>query len=161
MGFAAGRRGALLDAAVAAAGLLYAALLAVLSFGYTFEARVFAQVAAAVGIVTAAVYLVASVREYRATAPDAPQTEREGAERRGVWRRLLFVAALILGSTVVLYLLGVYAFGFAFAVAFLRFFAGHSWRTTLQLAIGLTAFDYVMFAMVFDLTFDAVGVLLQ
>ena len=161
MGFAAGRRGALLDAAVAATGLLYSALLAVLSFGYTFEARAFALVAAAAGILTATVYLVTSVRAYRLIAPDASPTGPEITARRAVRRRLASVTALVLLSMAVLYFLGVYVFGLVFAVVFLRLFGGHSWRSTLLLAIGLTLFDYIMFSIVFDLTFDAVGVLLR
>lgn len=160
MGVAAGRRAALLDAAVAATGLLYSALLAVLSFQYSFEARVFALVAAIAGVLTASVYMIASLRRFSALPPDPPVSDAEREAGREERIRLIYISVLILASVAFLYLFGVYAYTFAFLVVFLRLFAGHSWRAVLALAAGVTIFNYVMFAIVFDLRFDAVGVLL-
>lgn len=160
MTVAAGRRGALLDVAVAATGLLYSGLLAVLSFQYTFEARVFALVATSAGVVTASLYLIVSLRRYAILPSDPLLSAAEHDARREERIRLAFVTTLVLASVAFLYLLGLYVFTFAFIVVFLRFFAGHGWRNVLALAVGLTVFNYVMFAIVFDLRFDAVGVLL-
>jgi hypothetical protein len=161
MRFAPERRRALFDVALAATGLFYAGLLAVLSFEYSFEARIFALVAASASLITGAVYLVVSVRQSllapREPASSPSETDRGGEERA----QLALLTMLVLASVAFLYLCGVYAYSFAFTVAFLRVFAGRSWPTVLGLATGLTVFNYVMFALLFDLRFDAVGVLLR
>ncbi len=160
MEFAGGRRGHLADAALAAGGLAYSGLLAALSFQYTIEARVFALVAAAAGLLTSATYLVASLRAYAAAPPDRPSTAEERSEAGVTWRRLASVGALIVGSVPVLFLFGIHVYSFAFTLVFVGVFAGHPWRTAMALATGLTLFNYVLFTVVFDLKFDAVGVLL-
>ena len=177
---AAGRRGRLIDAGIAAAGLVYSLALAVMSFQYTFEARVFALVAALAGILTSVVYLVWSLRapvtEAAAPAPVAQQEVADAlasappdpaepmvdapADTDRTRRRLLAVSALIVAGTVLLYAFGVYAFSFAFSAVFLYWYARHPVRSALTIAAGLTIFNYLMFTMLFDLSFDAVGVLL-
>jgi hypothetical protein len=155
-----GRRGHAVDAALAAGGLAYSAALALLSFQYSFEARLFALVAAAAGIATSIAYLVSSLRAYAAELPDPATTSderREGAERT---RRLILTTAFVVASIPLLYLFGIHAYGFAFVVVFLRFFARHPVRATLGVASGLTLFNYLLFTIVFDMKFDNVGVLL-
>jgi hypothetical protein len=177
---AAGRRGRLIDAGLAAAGLVYSLALAVMSFAYTFEARVFALVAALAGILTSLVYLVWAFRAPVTSAlGPAPVAQPDVAEAVGsappdppepladappdttrTRARLLSVSALLLGATAFLYAFGVYAFSFAFTVAFLTWYARHRLRSALVIATGLTIFNYLMFTVLFDLRFDAVGVLL-
>jgi hypothetical protein len=160
VGFAAGRRGAALDVALAAGGLLYSGLLAALSFQYSFEARVFALVAAAAGLATSLVYLIASMREYSAATVGERPAEGLAGNHGDIRRRLVLVTALLAASIVVLYLFGAYIFSFTFALVFLKAFAHESWRTSLQVAAGLTLFNYLMFNTLFGLRFDAIGILL-
>lgn len=160
MGSAAGRRGRLIEAGLAAAGLVYSAGLAILSFDYTFEARVFALVASLAGIATSLVYLIASLKAYLVASAGAEPVADERAESGHIRVRLVSVSALIVASVAFLYAFGVYPFSFVFTVAFLRAYAGHALRTVLAIATGLTIFNYLMFAVLFDLRFDAVGVLL-
>lgn len=155
-----GRRGHLADAALAAGGLLYSGTLAALSFQYTIEARVFALAAAAAGIATAIAYLVSSVRSYAAAPADPARTAEERAETSQTWMRLVSASALVVVSTPFLYLFGVHAYTFAMTLVFLRVFGGQAWRAASAVAVGLTVFNYVLFTIVFDLKFDAVGVLL-
>jgi hypothetical protein len=161
MGVAPERHRALFDVALAATGLLYAGLLALLSFEYSFEARIFALVAASASLITGAVYLVVSVRQSLLAPVESIASPSEADTGREERAQLALLAMLVLASVAFLYLCGVYAYSFAFTVAFLRVFARRSWPTVLGLAAGLTVFNYVMFALLFDLRFDAVGVLLR
>lgn len=158
---AAGRRGHLVDAGLAAAGLAYSSVILVFSLEYSFAARVFAQVAGAAGLLTSIAYLILSARSYAAAPPDAPPTPEERAESARTRLRLLSALAIVLAGIAVVYLLGVYIFSFTFALAFLRLFAGHSWRTALLISVGVTVFNFLMFDLLFGLSFHNVGVLLK
>src|SRR5687767_15347695 len=101
-----------------------------MSFAYTFEARVFALVAALAGILTSIVYLVWAFRapvtaavgpaavarpdvaEAVASAPPDPAEPLVDPppDTTGTRIRLLSVSALILGATAFLYAFGVSAF---------------------------------------------------